>query len=269
LSFAFGFRLISDNELEELYACQDWHGMIQALAPRLGLWVDDVLRARGCRRTADLRQELVAEGALALTLAFSRRHARLLQGADHIRNYARKAVKCALGTYLHEQEIVCIKHSTIKKRRARRQHGDHGRPTDPRHASDTARTAQVPDAWDGRMPWERGQRLSMDKVSQPLREDRSGFWMMIDSLVATTLQIADGTTREAVEILLTSQDSASVESAAKQVGVNRRTLADRLNRLGRVLPQMVPEEVAVMAAEFLGNRWKNPADSSAESGIGP
>ena len=194
---------------------------------------------------------------------FRNLHCEKLESPQHLRNYCRRAVKRSLIVYLDQREVVGIKHTTIKKRRARLRHEKLARFESDGRAVDVPESAEN-HAWSNvHKPWEWRNRIELQESHQPLYEDRSPFWEMIDSLAETAVGVARDTTREAAQAILHANGHGSVAFAARLMGINRRTLADRLGKLAQLIPPVVSEEVDAAAAEYFGDRWENCTDPAA------
>jgi hypothetical protein len=252
-----------DDDLQRLSARRDWHGLVEAMVYWLGVWADDMLRARGLRRTEDRRQEMISEGALALVQLFRNLPCERIESPRHLRNYCRKAVKRALMAYLDQREVVGVKHTTIKKRRARLRKENQGQMEGNRLSGEAQPAAEDLARLSVHKTWEWHNRIELLESHQPLYEDGSPFWQMIDSLAETAVDVASDSTREAAQVILNSNGHGSVAFAARRMGLNRRTLADRLNKLAKLIPPVVSEEIDAMATDYFGKAWENCHDASA------
>ncbi|HMO83441.1 MAG TPA: hypothetical protein PKC18_00830 [Lacipirellulaceae bacterium] len=76
---------------------------------------------------------------------------------------------------------------------------------------------------------------------------------------------ADPRVRKALDLACDSRDEPCVAEIARSVGMKRRTLADRLRRIGEQVAASAPEWVDELGRRFLGETWISAAESGAHA----
>jgi hypothetical protein len=291
-------------DIERLFQDRDTNGLVLALMPSVEAWARGRILARGAELRRDLIDELVQLASAELLQAVPRMFDRPMEGAEHIIRSAHKTVVAKFIEFLHELPLLHVKQKTLKKRRRHLREGTLEIPDSARRLPD------MPESVSGEAtvfkPWEFRRQVSSSPSTDASgrfefespddyfypgeirRNSSAGYvepqhgcedvtctehWDFVNEVREKSLELSTGTTRRAVELLLSGTwieprncwECPDISTVAQKLGVNRRTLLDRLRAFAVTIATTATTDIADIGERLLGSRWEKSAENSENS----
>jgi hypothetical protein len=246
------------NTIFSAYQSQDAEALAEALLPFICKMADRTIAGIGLEPDPDLRQEAISAGCLVLVRKMGRILEDEFQDGRGIATVLWRPVKKAMSLAIHRSAPIPQPSPETRRKRVKR-----GEPAwkswEPRQ--------RVPVQGD----WEHGRRRpdrreNVDErfhARDPRRAER--YFEFLDRVRDEALKRADEREWWALLCCMYDPDSSTSDSrpvlaeVARKMGMRRRTLVDRLRKLGERIASEADGDFRDEGEEFLGRFWTDAA----------
>lgn len=230
---------VSDEQLHGLYCANDLYNLAKVIPWIVYGAVRAFCRRRHIPLLSELGAELFAEGMCRALAAISSRDQQPFADGAHLDRTIRKVVSRRLHEHLYEMRSIGPRANSIRKRQARL----------------LSCSIDCLADWKGDLTADVGRNISggLEELivlieDKECNEDERRLTAEREAIEGVALQVATGKTRDVIERYL-SRKAASLTEAARQVGVNERTMRDHIRKLAPLVRKGL-DESGEMALAF-------------------